>query len=164
MQKNGHYANGKQRWFCPSCKQSVSWRNPEARHTKEREWFRRWIVEGYSIRQLSNQSGYSPAKLYRMINYYLQQTPTQSPTVLGESQYFILDGTFINRPHTLISLMDAQTHILVACQYGVSESSEPRLRAFLAGLMKYGLHPRSFTVDGNPHVTNVLRSLWPGVA
>ncbi len=49
-------------------------------------------------------------------------------------------------------------------KYAVSESSGPQLGVFLKRLIERGLHPRSFTVDGNPHLTNVLRSLWPGVA
>ena len=99
-----------------------------------------------------------------MINQCLEQTPRHSVLNLGECHHFILDGTFIHRPRSLIALMDAQTRTLVAGRYGISESSGSQLRIFLEGLVGLGLRPRSFTVDGNPHVTNVLRGLWPGVA
>ena len=98
-----------------------------------------------------------------MINYYLEQTPPQSVLGLGQCQHFILDGTFVHRPRSLVALMDAQTHTLVTGQYGVSESSGSQLRAFFGRLIERGLRPRSFTVDGNPHLMNVLRDLWPGV-
>lgn len=163
MQRNGHYTNGRQRWFCPSCRQSLSWRNPSAKRTKEREWFRLWITEGYSVRQLSNQSKHSPAKLYRMINYYLEQTPPQPRLSLRQCKHLILDGTFLHRPRSLIALMDAENRQVMTGQYPISENSEPRLMAFFEHLIQEGLHPRSFTVDGNPNVIRVLRQLWPGV-
>lgn len=163
LQRNGHYSNGKQRWFCPSCRQSVSWTNPAARRAKEREWFRLWITEGYSARQLSCRSGYSPGKLYRMINYYLKETPAWSWQLLRQGRYFIIDGTFLHRPRTLIALMDAQRHSIVTGRYPVSESSEAQLTVFLADLMQQGLQPQSFTVDGNPNVMRTLRKFWPGV-
>ncbi len=121
-------------------------------------------MEGYSVRQLSSQSGHSPRKLYRMISHYLEQTPPQFDLGLQGRQHFILDGTFFHRPQGLIVLMDGVTHTLVSGQYGVSESSESQLLAFLEPLVRDGLHPLSFTVDGNPQVTRVLRRVWPGVA
>ncbi len=60
--------------------------------------------------------------------------------------------------------MDAETHVVVAGKYSVSESSDSQLRAFLEPLLSDGLCPRSFTVDGNPNVTRVIRKLWPDVA
>lgn len=163
LQRNGHYANGKQRWFCPSCRQSISWCNPSARRTREREWFKLWITEGYSVRQLSRQSKHSPAKLYRMINYYLEQTPPQPLLRLRQCQHLIMDGTFLHRPNSLIALMDAENRQVMTGQYPVSENSEPQLTAFFVGLIRDGLCPRSFTVDGNPNVINVLRKFWPGI-
>jgi len=144
------------------CRRSLGWHNPSARHIKEREWFRRWIVEGYSVRQLSSQSKHSPAKLYRLISYYLEQAPPPSGLGLAQCR-FILDGTFLHRPRSLIALMDANSHQVVASQYPVSELSIPQLEAFFYHLMSKGLCPRSFTVDGNPKVMSVLRKLWPDV-
>ena len=126
-------------------------------------WFRRWVVEGYSVRQLSQQSGHSPAKLYRVLNYHINQVPP--PPVLGLVQFhhFILDGTFLHRPISIIALMDAEAHVLVAGQYSVSESSEPQLLEFFRRLIQEGLNPLSFTVDGNPHVIKILTQLWPQI-
>lgn len=163
LQRNGHYSNGKQRWFCPDCKQSVGWRNPSAKRRKEHEWFKRWIVEGFSVRQLSNQSKHSPAKLYRMINYYLQQDPHPASLPLAQCRHFILDGTFLHRPSSLIALMDAASHQVVASIYPISERSVPQLTDFFVGLADKGLCPQSFTVDGNPKVMCALRTLWPYV-
>ena len=125
--------------------------------------FRLWIVEGYSVRQLKSQSKYSARKLYEMISGQLKQPVPLSMLALGQSQHFIFDGTFLSRPRSLVALMDAHTHMLVAGQYGVPENSEPKLLKFLKGLKQDGLNPHSFTVDGNPNVIKVLRQLWPDV-
>jgi transposase-like protein len=98
-----------------------------------------------------------------MINYCLKQTAPQPALDLGQYQHLVLDGTFLHRPRSLTALMDAQTHVIVAGQYGISESSEPQLREFLERLIPVGLRPLSFTVDGNPKVMRVIRQLWPGV-
>lgn len=121
------------------------------------------MVEGYSVRQLAEQSGHSMSKLYQIINYHIKQKPP-SASELGKYRHFIIDGSFIRRPCSLIALMDAETHTIVAGQYGVSESSDRQLSAFFEQLIATGLKPYSFTVDGNPNMIKVLRKLWPDVA
>ena len=98
-----------------------------------------------------------------MISYYLAQTPPQPALDSAQDQHLILDGTFLRRPGSLVAVMDAKTHRLITGRYGISESSEPQLTAFLQELRQGGLRPRSFTVDGNPTVMRVLRKLWPDV-
>ena len=98
-----------------------------------------------------------------MINHYLKQMPPEPVSNLEQYQRLILDGTFLRRPSSLIALMDANTHTLIAGQYGVPENSEPKLIKFLAGLKQSGLNPHSFTVDGNRTVMGVIRKLWPGI-
>jgi hypothetical protein len=120
------------------------------------------VVEGYSVRQLADQSGHSMNKLYQIINYHVKQKPLPIYG-LGRYQHFIMDGTFTHRPCSLIALMDAETHTIVAGQYGVSESSDPQLSAFFEQLITNGLNPCSFTVDGNPKMIKVIRKLWPDV-
>jgi hypothetical protein len=117
------------------------------------------MVEGYSVRQLSSQCGHSPAKLYRLLGHCLEQAVPEAD--LCGCEHFILDGTFIHRPRTIIALMNAQTHTIVTGQYGVSESSKPQLLRYFGSLKQKGLVPRSFTVDGNPQVTKTLRTIWP---
>ena len=126
-------------------------------------WFRRWVVEGYSVRQLTLQSGHSKRKMRRLIEGYLVDAPPQPALDFQVARHLLFDGTFLHRPHSIVVLMDAQTHSLVRGQFGVRENSSPELRAFFEPMMNEGLHPRSFTVDGNPQVIRVLRMLWPDV-
>ena len=128
---------------------------------REMEWFRRWVVEGYSARQLAQQSGHSQRKLYRLIEGFLSQSPPAPLVEPHSARHLLFDGTFLHRPHSIVVLMDGQTHRLVRGQFDVRENSEPELRAFFEPMMGEGLRPRSFTVDGNPQVIRVLRALWP---
>lgn len=118
-------------------------------------------MEGYSVRQLAQQSRHSPRTLSRLLAASLAQTPPPRPVDVQHRQYLLFDGTFLHRPTSIAVLMDAPTRTLVRGQYGVSERSAPQLRAFFAPLVQAGLQPRSVTVDGNPHVLEVLRALWP---
>ena len=124
-------------------------------------WFRRWIAEGYSVRQLVQQSGHSRPWLYRLTDSLLADVPPATVLEPQSARYLLFDGTFLHRPHSIVVLMDGQTHTLVRGQFGVRENSEPELRAFFAPMIDEGLCPRSFTVDGNPQVIRVLRTLWP---
>jgi len=99
-----------------------------------------------------------------MINYYLKQDPPPITLPLAHCRHFILDGTFLHRPTSLIALMDAVSHQVVASKYPASERSVLQLADFFNNLADEGLCPQSFTVDGNPKVMNVLRTIWPGIA
>ena len=82
---------------------------------------------------------------------------------LRQCQHLIFDGTFLQRPRSIVALMDAFNHTLITGQYGVAENSEVQLQEFFQRLIRDGLYPRSFTVDGNPQVIKTIRCLWPEI-
>jgi hypothetical protein len=126
-------------------------------------WFERWIAEGYSVRQLALQSGHSRDKLYRIIDHWLYSPPQASPGPLSQYQHLILDGTFLHRPVSIITLMDGETNTVLAGRYGVKENSDEQMRSFFRPLIARGLHPQSCTLDGNPPLVGIVRSIWPGI-
>ncbi len=128
---------------------------------REMAWFRRWVVEGYSVRQLALQSGHSQRKLRRLTDSFLADTPSKPVVEPQTGRYLLFDGTFLHRPHSIVVLMNGQTHRLVRGQFDVRENSGPELRAFFEPMIGEGLRPLSFTVDGNRQVIRVLRMLWP---
>ena len=163
VKKNGLYSNGKQRWWCSSCKRSFSGRSKKCKQAREQIWFNRWIVEGYSARQLGQQSDHSTAKLYRIIDHWLKEGAPANNESLAHHRYLIFDGTFLHRPTGIVALMDAETRSIITGRYGVSENSEGQLRSFFMPLVARGLNPVSCTVDGNPQAMRVIKTLWPGI-
>lgn len=75
----------------------------------------------------------------------------------------IFDGTFLHRPVSIVSLMDAKTNSIINGKYDVKENSEKQLEVFFNPLKEWGLSPLSCTVDGNPHAIKVLMKLWPDI-
>ena len=112
---------------------------------------------------MSQQSGHSSAKLYRIVDYWLARKPEYSHSSLEKHQYTLFDGTFLHRPECIVALMDADQNTIISGEYGVSESSEPQLLTFLQPLKEQKLSPISCTVDGNPHAIRVLKQLWPDI-
>ncbi len=163
VKKNGFYANGKQRWWCKSCKRSFSTRNAQTKQAREQIWFKRWIVEGYSVRQLTQQSKHSREKIYRIINHWLTEETPEVSSNLTQHRYLIFDGTFLHRPTSIVALMDASSNQIIRGKYGVSENSERQLFMFFQPLIAKGLKPVSCTVDGNPQVIKTVRAIWPGI-
>lgn len=127
------------------------------------EWFRRWIVEGYSVRQLALQSKHSRPWLYRLIDSFLDDVPPETQIEHQTALYLLFDGTFLHRPHSIVVLMDGQTHQIVRGQFGIRENSVSELRSFFDPMIAKGLRPLSFTVDGNRQVIKVLKARWPDV-
>lgn len=163
MKKNGLYSNGRQRWWCNSCKRYFSGKNKKSKKAREQIWFKRWVIEGYSARQLTQQSNHSKAKLYRIIGHWLKEGVPPNNRSLAQQQYLIFDGTFLHRRVSVVALMDGGTKRIITGRYGVSENSERQLHSFFAPLITMGLNPVSFTVDGSPQAMKIMRELWPGI-
>lgn len=159
---NGFYNNDRQRIYCKTCKKSFSRKNKSVKDSNEFIWFKRWVSEGYSIRQLSVLSKHSSSKLKRIIHYWLDH-PFEHRADLTKLQYLIFDGTFIHGRKSIIALMDGEKNLIKTGEYGVKENSIPQLRKFFLPLCKKGLCPKSATVDGNPQVIKLFRTLWPNI-
>lgn len=134
---------------------------PASRHGREKIWFDRWVTEGYSIRQLSQQSGHTQTRLRRIISYWLGRLPEKDAGSLKELEYVVFDATYLYRPIGVVALMDGVKNSIVAGTYGVNENSLPQLKAFLEPLKQRGLAPVSATTDGNPQAIKAISNLWP---
>lgn len=137
------------------------WKNPHSKYCRQRVWFERWITEGYTLRQLSLQSGHSIRTLQRIIGYWLGRPPSPV-TLLSEIRYVILDGTFLEQRKGIFAVMDAEHFSVVHAEPCVSEGPAPLCR--LCQLLEdRALVPKSATVNGNPHVIKALRHQWPSI-
>jgi hypothetical protein len=100
--------------------------------------------------------------LHEIINYWLERSPPKRKHY-NEVANIIIDGTYLHQRVSLLVLMNAKDHNVIAGQYEISENSKPQLRSFFEPLIAKGLSPRSCTVDGNPHVIKILKTLWPDI-
>ncbi|HEY1269923.1 MAG TPA: hypothetical protein VGH16_21880 [Candidatus Binatia bacterium] len=137
------------------------WKNLVNKHLRRRIWFERWIVEGYTLRQLAMHSGYSVSTVRRIITYWLQRPPAQ-PTELARYRYLLFDGTFIDQRKGVFAVMDAERCSVIYGAAGMAEGPA-HLYPFCCALAQSGLVPTSATVDGNPHLMRILRLVWPTI-
>lgn len=82
---------------------------------------------------------------------------------LVEAKHVTFDGTYLHRPNSIVVLMDAETNSLLEGKFGIRENSQPQLLSFFLPLKEKDFSPKSFTLDGNPHVIKVVRKLWSDV-
>lgn len=143
------------------CNRSFVWKNTGNKHLRHRIWFERWIVEGYTLRQIAAQSGHSMRTVRRIIEYWLAH-PSPNNARLAGYRYLILDGTFLDQRKGVFAVMDTERYSVI---YGAPEMAEgpPHLYPFCSTLAQKGLVPISATVDGNPHLMRILRLLWPDI-
>lgn len=161
VQRNGMSRQRRQRWLCCVCGHTFIWKNRLNKSLRQRIWFIRWIVEGYAIRQLSIQSGHSFSTIRRVIEYWLLHPPCNTK-VLSEPRYLIFDGTNLEQHRGIFTVMNANGFSVL---HGVPDISEgpSDLLPFCLSLAQRRLYPKSATVDGNPHLIKILRSLWPDI-
>jgi hypothetical protein len=158
----GKSAGGKQRWFCGGCGRSSLRKSIGPRRNRQRIWFERWIREGYSVRQLQQQSGYNRSTLCRIINYWLAREPDDIRD-LSSHKHIIVDGTYIQgRSAPLVVVQDGVSHEVIAGAYGVKEGSLKMYR-LCERLKSLRLSPCSATIDGNQQVSEMLSRLWPDI-
>ena len=137
------------------------WKNTPNKHRQRRVWFERWIMEGYTVRQLAAQSGYSPRTLHRIIAHWLQQPPPLA-CEFSAARQLILDGTFLAHRKGVFAVMDAARFAVVYAAPDMAEGPA-HLQPFCTTLAHHGFTPCSVTVDGNRHLLRILRQVWPTI-
>jgi hypothetical protein len=161
VQRYGKTQQQRQRWRCRVCGGCFVWKNALNKYVRQRIWFERWIIEGYTLRQLAIQSGHSVSTLRRVIEHWLQRPPPDH-TELSTCRYLLFDGTFINKRRGVFAVMDTERFSVI---HGAAEMAEgpAHLHPFCSALAQRGLVPTSATIDGNPHLIRILRLLWPEI-
>ena len=118
-------------------------------------------MEGYAIRQIAQQSGYSTRTIRRIVAQHLECPPELS-TDLVSCRHVILDGTAFERRRGIFAVMDAASSSIVHAACGVMETPVD-LVPFCASLADRGARLVGATIDGNPHLPAILRSYWPKI-
>ena len=162
VKKFGYTRAGTQRYRCLNCHTTYTWQNPLNKHKQQQIWFKYWVKEGFNIRQLAQLSGYSPAKIKRIKQYWLSRCVPPISCDFSRVKYLLLDGTYFKHKHCLLVLMDNSTGQVVGYKYTMRENYET-VYQLSAALKAKGLNPISVTLDGHPSVIRALRVVWPDV-
>jgi len=155
---HGKTKQGKQRYQCLECKKTYLWKQRKNIYDRRYSWFKDWILEGFTIKQLSRINKVSPSTVSRVIDYWLNIEPPRLQS-LGEIKHIILDGTYINHRTGLYVVMNGDNHKIVYGDYGVSETGK-HLKVFYNNLQQKGLNPLSATVDGSLQQLKYLKDTW----
>lgn len=158
VKRFGKTSSKRQRWYCLQCHRTFVWKLPSTHHI---HWFKKWIIEGYSVRQISNINKLSRATIKRCIRYWLDHPP-QIANKVSNVRYIICDGTFLEHRTGIYAIMNADTKRLVYAGYDIPEGAR-MLPIVYRSLADAGLSPKSITIDGNPQQIKYLREIWPTV-
>ena len=155
---NGKSNQGKQRYQCLECKRTYLWKDKKNLNERRYLWFKDWVLEGFTIRQISRIKKVSPSTVSRVIRYWLNKEPPMDNN-LGEIKHIILDGTYINHKSSLYVVMNADNHRVVYGDYGISQTGK-QLKVFYDKLSEEGLNPITATINGALQQFKYLTDSW----
>jgi hypothetical protein len=155
----GKTTYNKQRFRCRNCGKTFIWKNKSVKLFNEKTWFRSWIKESYTIRQLCHYSGYSKFKIESIKNYWLTKLPEERFDYT-KYKYLIYDGTYFHKNGCLISLMEARHQNIISHIYSKKEGYNNVYQWFL-DLREQGLNPAFITMDGELSVIRAINEVWP---
>lgn len=155
---NGKTRQGKQRYQCLRCKKTYVWKQSLSKEDRRYKWFKQWMEEGYTIKQLAALNKVSRSTVSRTINYWLKKEPVENKDY-REVKNIILDGTYINHRTGIYTIMNAEDHKIIFGDYGISENGN-QLKMVYEQLQLKGLRPVSATIDGALQQLKYLRVVW----
>jgi len=156
VKRYGKDRHGHQRWYCYRCHRTYHWHGQSTHHF---HWFRLWMIQATTSKELARQNYCSPSTVRRVILYWLERPP-ESVVSYSTVRHIILDGSFLRRNKGLYVAMDAYDHHIIHGGYNIREGGKD-LKSIYQHLAARGLHPESATVDGNPQQINYLYAQWP---
>ena len=160
VKKFGKTKQDKQRFCCLSCLKTYIWKRPNHKAAREQIWFKWWIKEGLSLRQISLISKHGREKLKRIKNKWLSEEPLGLYNKYKEVKYLIFDGTYFNRTNSLLLFMNDADNNVVSCCYVDSENYENTYKMAIK-LKCLGVEPKSITLDGLKTVIEAVQDVWP---
>src|SRR5690606_39989884 len=99
------------------------WKQNKRIEERRYSWFKQWILEGLTIKQIAVINKVSCSTARRVISYWLEKTPPKTEGI-EEVKYVIFDGTYLNHRTGLYVVMDGKTHKVIYGDYGISETGK----------------------------------------
>jgi transposase-like protein len=142
------------------CNRIFLWKLPNSKINNEKHWFKLWVSESYSTRQLVKLSGYSKSKLERIKNYWLNREPVKEQIDLSKYKYVLFDGTYFHKNGCLICLKDSISHRILSSIYVVRESYVI-VHPWFRELRTNGLAIKYIAMDGERSIMRAVQDVWP---
>lgn len=158
----GQTKYGRQRYRCKICNRTFTYRNRLNKLYREQKWFKDWIVEGYSLRQLNLISGHSIRTLKRIIGYWIAKIPPLITLPLRNVKYLVADGTYLKHENCIYTATDYSTGLVASHRYGIKENYCMAHEIF-SEIKTQDCKPIAATIDGNTQVIRALRDIWPTI-
>lgn len=155
----GKTVANKQRYKCLKCHKTYVWKRPNNKLTKEQHWFKLWVTESYTTRQIIRLSGHSKSKIERIKNYWLNKEPKKEID-LSKYKYMLCDGTYFHKNGCLICLKDTKKQHLISTIYTEREGYRNVLNWFKELKLK-GLEIKYVGMDGERSIMRALKDIWP---
>lgn len=163
VKKHGKSSQNKQRFKCLKCNKTFVWQRKDNKHYREQHWFKLWVTEGFSVRQLSYISGHSKSKLKQIKNYWLnQEPPALSQRLISQAKYILFDGTYFHKNGCMVVFVDSVNKNHIHYAY-IKKEGYYTVYPLLEYLREQGLNPAVFTLDGHAQVINAIRTVWPDI-
>ena len=143
------------------CHRTFIWKAKHNSIARRQHWFKLWITESFSVRQLCQLSGYSAYEIKCIKNYWLRQAP-QEDIDYSKVRYVIYDATYFHKDGCLLNLMNATDQKIIAHTYVQKESFKDSYNWFI-NLKHQGLNPVFLTTDGERSIIRAIKMVWPGV-
>lgn len=154
--------SGKQRYKCKNCEIFFTASNPSTSKLNRFVWFRKWVIERYTLSELSKLSGYSLRTLKRYFNEYLNKPPVLS-VFPSERVNLLIDGTYFKNNLCLVVYRDNTIKFTQLYRITDGEWYE-EMAEDLANLLNLGVQIESITCDGHKSLLKAVRDTCPEVA
>jgi len=158
----GRTKYGRQRYRCKICNRTFTYRNKFNKLYREQKWFKDWIVEGYSLRQINLISGHSIRTLKRITGYWIAKAPPLITLPLKNVKYLVADGTYLKHENCIYAATDYLTGLVASHRYGIKENYCMAHEIF-DEIKTRGCKPIAAAIDGNTQVIRALRNIWPTI-
>jgi transposase-like protein len=152
---------GKQRYKCKNCGILFTASNSSVTESNRFIWFKRWVIERWTLEKLSLESKYSTRTLKRYFHAYLEKPPVLS-VYPSEKVNLLIDGTYFSNDLCLILYRDNTIKFTQLYRLTDGEWFE-ELAEDLANLIHLGVQIESITCDGHKALLKAIKHTCPHV-
>ncbi len=152
---------GKQRYKCKNCGILFTGSNNGVKKSNQFIWFKKWVIERWTLIQLAKSSGYSVRSLNRYFYQYLSLPPVLS-VFPSERVNLLIDGTYFNHDLCLIIYRDNTIKFTQLYRLTDGEWFE-EMAEDLGNLLQLGVKIESITCDGHRALLKAIKHTCPEV-